>query len=91
MRRHADASATRPVPSPACRLAYPFFPLASQVLVVRSPAAPAAPLPFLPGGDTALCADISRGREAQPIALFNSADDEPAPVFTCATQCCLAV
>ena len=82
--RHAaapDASATRPVPSPACRLAYPFFPLASQVLVVRSPAAPAAPLPFLPG-DRALCADISRGREAQPIALFNSADDEPAPVFT---------
>jgi len=83
----ADAAGGIPLPAAQNhKLAYPFFPLASQVLVVRSPAAPAAPLPFLPG-DTALCADISRGREAQPIALFNSADDEPAPVFTYVTQC----
>lgn len=77
------------------KLAYPFFPDRRDVLVARP-----RPPPDLTCATIAevvlrhrpterlLCADLSAGVERSPIAVYNGADDEPAPLdFTYVPVC----
>lgn len=81
------------------KLVYPFFPLASHVLVVDQSRAislrPASSNSYDAQSDAEirrrsflLCPDVSRGHEQQAVPVYNEFDNEPAPNdFTYITQC----